>query len=173
MARYTSVADVMVRGMAAVSRRRRTCTIGLHAPGVAASDFLAWFNAASVSTDESTMLRACPDHYVIRHTPSGQQVLETTGGSPMPFLFTIDYDDTSSLVTQPDPQYPCQAAGVARASTGVAIGGVRHQFRDVEGGMEGSLTVEFPLPTAPWMLSGHRWHLACEFSNWVDACRDS
>lgn len=28
---------------------------------------------------------------------------------------------------------------------------------------------EFPLPTLRRMVSGHRWHLACEFSNWIEA----
>ena len=33
------------------------------------------------------------------------------------------------------------------ASDGIAIGGVRHQFRDTEDGFHARLTVEFPLPT--------------------------
>ena len=115
------------------------------------------------------MLRACPDHFVIRTRSDGrQEVLETNGGSPLAALFYIDYDDVSSLVTPADARFPHQLAGVARASAGVAIGGVRHQFRDIEDGFHARLTVEFPLPTLGRMITGHRWHLACEFSNWIE-----
>ena len=94
--------------------------------------------------------------------------LETTGGSPFAAFFTIDYDDVGSLVTSPDPAFPFQVAGVARAFDGTSVGGVRHQFRDTHNGFLARLTVEFPLPTLPSMVSGHRWHLACEFSNWIE-----
>lgn len=30
------------------------------------------------------------------------------------------------------------------------------------------LCVEFPRTTLPRILSEHRWHLAIEFSNWVE-----
>jgi hypothetical protein len=33
----------------------------------------------------------------------------------------------------------------------------------------GQLCVEFPLLTAPHMIAAHRWHLACEFGNWIEA----
>ena len=58
---------------------------------------------------------------------------------------------------------------MARTSDGVAIGGVRHQFRDTTDGFHARLTVEFPMPTIGRMVKGHRWHLACEFSNWIEA----
>lgn len=116
------------------------------------------------------MLRACPDHYVIRTRADGrQEVLETTGGSPFAAMFVIDYDDVSSWSTPADPQFPHQIASVARRSDGTAIGGVRHQFRDTEDGFHARLTVEFPLPTLGRMVAGHRWHLACEFGNWIEA----
>ena len=97
--------------------------------------FVEAFEGWSDTSDEEAMLRACPDHFVIRTRTDGrQEVLETTGGSPLPSLFLIDYDDVSSLVTHADPQFPYQIAGVARTSDGVAIGGVRHQFRDTDEG---------------------------------------
>ncbi|MEV6561482.1 hypothetical protein AB0M22_37590 [Nocardia sp. NPDC051756] len=75
----------------------------------------------------------------------------------------------SSLCTPPDASFPHQIAGVARAQDGTAIGGVRHQFRDTATGFHARLTVEFPLPILPTMVAGHRWYLACEFSNWIEA----
>lgn len=89
--------------------------------------------------------------------------------SPFAILFYVDYDDISSLTTPADPAFPHQLAGVARDESGMAFGGVRHQFRDTDQGLHDRLTVEFPLPTLPSMVSAHRWHLACEFSNWIEA----
>lgn len=168
--RETRLAELVARGEAGVSNRRRLCVIDLSVYGGTAQQFVDAFEGWSDTSDEEAMLRACPDHFVIRTRDDGrQEVLETTGGSPLPSLFLIDYDDVSSLVTQADPQFPYQIAGVARASNGVAIGGVRHQFRDTDDGFHARLTVEFPLPTMGRMVAGHRWHLACEFSNWIEA----
>ena len=173
LSRDTRWADQLGRVQARVSPSRRTSIVEIDVAAGTAAEFVEFFEAASTSSDEAPMLRACPDHFVIRDSPQGQQVLETTGGSPLAALFTIDYDDVSSLVTAPDPAYPLQLAGVARASDGTAIGGVRHQFRDTSIGFRARLTVEFPLPTMPTMVSGHRWHLACEFSNWIEAALQS
>lgn len=91
------------------------------------------------------------------------------GASPLPSEFFIDYEDVSSLVTPASPDYPIQIAGVARTHAGLAIGGVRHQFRNLpEGGFESWNTVEFPKLVPKRMVSGHRWHLACEFGNWIE-----
>lgn len=154
---------------ARLSRRRRRSVVDLHATGVAAGDFLDWFVQAGRSSHPA-MVEAAPDHFDLRWGPRGQEVLETTGGSPFAVHFVVDYDDLTSLVTPADPAFPHQLAGVARVGPGRPIGGIRHQFRDTEDGMHGRLTVEFPLPTLPTMVAAHRWHLACEFSNWVEAC---
>jgi hypothetical protein len=138
--------------------------------GGSAGQFVDAFEGWAAASDEAAMLRACPDHFVIRTgADGGQEVLETTGGSPWATMFFIDYEDVTSLVTPSDPMFSQQVAGVARTSDGVAIGGVRHQFRDTDDGFHARLTVEFPMPTIARMVKGHRWHLACEFSNWIEA----
>ncbi len=168
--RRTAAADLVARAGSRVSRRRRISVVDLHVGAGSAAEFVAVFDRWTQTSDHEAMLRACPDHYVIRTDAHGrQEVLETTGGSPLPSLFRIDYSDVSSLTTPPDALFPHQIAGVARASDGSAIGGVRHQFRDDAGGFSARLTVEFPMPTPGRMVSGHRWHLACEFSNWIEA----
>jgi hypothetical protein len=172
LARGVRMADRVGR-MTAIGRRRRPCVCRLTVPFGNARDFLGWFNEQVASSDTGSMLVACPDHFVFGRTPSGRQVVtEVTGGSPMPAKFTIDYSDISSLTTPPSGKYPHQIAGVARASNGAAIGGVRHQFRDVGGGFEAWLTVEFPILTMSRMTNEHSWHLACEFSNWIEAAFD-
>jgi len=165
-------ADRIARRAAPLTKRRVVSSIEMFVPGASADDFVAWFQHAS-AVDPAAMLRACPDHFMIRDGVRGQEVLETTGGSPFAALFTIDYDDTSSLRTPADPQFSRQVAGVARASDGTAVGGVRHQFRNTASGYHARLSVEFPLLTLPTMASAHRWHLACEFSNWAEAAANA
>jgi len=46
---------------------------------------------------------------------------------------------------------------------------IRHQFRDEPSGFTARLTGEFPVATPPWLIRAHQWHLACEFSNWIEA----
>lgn len=154
----------------ASSGRRALSVIELGVSRGSATDFVEWFNQRTETDDELAMLAAHPEHYLFRTGSDGrQEVWETNGGSPLAARFFIDYDDTSSLRTPPSPAYPIQVAGVARLADGLAIGGVRHQFRDEAGGFRALLTVEFPAVSLPTILRGHRWHLAIEFSNWIEA----
>lgn len=169
--RDLAISRPLARTQAAVSSRRRVSVTRLAVSGGSSDEFVAWFREQTEQSNEPAMLRACPDHFVIRTDADGrQEVIETTGGSPLTAAFLVDYTDANGLVTPEHPDYPHQIAGTAIDSrSGKAIGGVRHQFRDTTGGFEAFLTVEFPLPTMPIMVNQHRWHLACEFSNWVEA----
>ena len=150
-----------------VGKRRFSVTRIISSHG-SAEAFVAWFNDRTKLNDELAMLTATPDHYVIRTRPDGfQEVVETNGGSPLAAQFYIDYQDLSSLQSQPDPAFPLQIAGVARSAGGVALGGVRHQFRNEGTGFQAKLTVEFPWLILPGVIEGHQWHLASEFSNWI------
>ncbi|MBX3564223.1 MAG: hypothetical protein KF730_06550 [Sphingomonas sp.] len=150
------------------SRRFSVCEIEV-ARGSAAH-FAKWFMDLNTVDGERAMLDACPDHYIITPDQQGRQiVVETTGGSPLPGEFTFDVDDISTLLTTADPSYPVQIAGVARLRDGLAIGGVRHQFREEGDGFRALLTVEFPGSVPAYMIAEHRWHLAVEFSNWIEA----
>lgn len=154
----------------AAGRRRRYSVCELRVSRGSAEQFAGWFMDRNAANDERVMLDACPDHYVITHDEQGRQlVLETTGGSPFPAEFAVDYDDVSSLHTAPDPAYPHQLAGVARLADGFVIGGVRHQFRQEGEGFRALLTVEFPATMPKRMIAQHRWHLAAEWANWIEA----
>ncbi|NDK89198.1 hypothetical protein GYA93_06315 [Gordonia desulfuricans] len=168
LGRDTTIADAMGR-LAKISGRRRRSVTELFVPGGSAHQFTEWFTAITIASDEAALLRACPDHFVLRMYNGTQQVLETNGGSPFAALFDIDYDDVSSLTTPVDVQFPDRLDGVARGSDGTAIGGVRHQFRDTSDGVHARVLVEFPLTVPGSVVRGHRWHLACEFSNWFEA----
>lgn len=149
---------------------RAVSVCDLHVVGGSAAAFVDWFTDTARDDYARTMIGAHPDHFLIDTAADGrQEVIETTGGSPLATRFFVDYEDVSPLVTVRDPAFPVEAAGVARTERGLAIGGVRHQFRNDSNGFHARLQVEFPRLTAPWMIAQHRWHLACEFSNWVEA----
>lgn len=171
LARDIRAAGLVARGTTRLSfGRRATSVCDLHVTGGSARAFVDWFTDDGRDDYARSMIAANPDHFLIDTAPDGrQEVIETTGGSPLATQFFVDYDDTSPLVTPRDPAFPVEAAGVARTEGGLAIGGVRHEFRDEAGGFHARLCVEFPWLTAPYLIAQHRWHLACEFSNWIEA----
>ena len=150
--------------------KRKFSTAELVSSHGSAEQFVLWFNQQSRSENELPMIEAAPDHYVIRmRKDCSQEVVETNGGSPLAARFYIDYRDISSLRSDVDPDYSLQISGVARARNGTVLGGVRHQFRDEGNGFRARLLVEYPSLIFPSILKGHQWHLACEFSNWIEA----
>ncbi|WP_201791267.1 hypothetical protein [Aeromicrobium sp. PE09-221] len=169
LGRDMRIADRIAGATSALSGRRRHCVTELLVPGGSAEQFVTWFEEITFSNNREQMERACPDHFVLRISNGRQEVLETNGGSPFAAKFSIDYADLSSLTTPADPTFTHRLDGVALARNGQPIGGVRHQFRDTPEGVHARLMVEFPLPTPGAIVRGHRWHLACEFSNWFEA----
>lgn len=169
LCRDLAVSDILGRAMARLSRgRRRFSVIDILSSEGSAEGFARWFEDVARRDREDVMIAAAPEHYLIATDAAGrQEVIETNGGAPAPARFLIDYADLSSLRSKADPAFPVQVAGVARASRGTAIGGVRHQFRDEGPGFRARLTVEFPWFIMSSVIRGHRWHLACEFSHWI------
>lgn len=155
---------------AMLSGRRRPCTIELTADTGAAELVPRWYHDAMTANDEVPLIAACPDHYISRSHPDGrQEVIETTGGAPLAVRMFFDSSDLATLTTAADRAFPTQWAGIARGADGTPLGGIRHQFRDESRGCHVRLTVEFPLTTPSFMIAAHQWHLACEFSNWIEA----
>jgi hypothetical protein len=149
--------------------RRQFSTIELTVTTGSSKRFVQWWNQHVVTSDEAPLLESCPDHWIIRPGPNGwQEIIETTGKSPLATRLFIDYQDVNSLQSEPDPRYDHQITAVARRQDGIPIGGLRHQLRDTATGFQMSLTAEFPTLTPPNLIAGHRWHLACEFSNMTE-----
>jgi hypothetical protein len=171
--RELAISERLARFAVAASRGRTAHSVSrLVALECSAAVFAEWFNGLTASNAEVDMINACPDHYLLRGLPDGrQEVIETTGGSPTPTRFLVDYTKTQALSIPVHPDYPVQIAGQAELDDGFTIGGVRHQFRDHGGAMEALLTVEFPRMFPPAFIAAHRWHLATEFSNWIIASR--
>ena len=112
-------------------------------------------------------LSACPDHYVLR--PFGENELRLSKLLViLHFQFNFYcFGDETGLKTPRDKSYQYQSTGVARMKDGTTIGGVRHQFKDTDTGIEVSLVVEFPALCPNSLIESHQMHLACEFSYWL------
>jgi hypothetical protein len=136
-----------------------------------AQGFLDWFGRARLTDDRAVWTDACPDHYIIATLPDGrQEVIEVTGGAVLASQFFIDYTDKAKVMVPADPAFALTMAGVASLSDGFVIGGVCHQFRDEpDGGFRSQLKAAFPAALPELYVAEHRWHLACEFGNWISA----
>jgi hypothetical protein len=160
------------RVMTALSRGgRRLCVVELRGGGTAEST-PTFYKAAMDSGDEAPLLAASPDHWVLRKREDGiQEVIETTGGSPLASRIFLDENEVGPIQTPPDPSFPVQWVAFGRARLGgPPSGALRHQFRDEPGGgFSARLTIEFPRVTPGRLVDAHGWHLACEFSNWIEA----
>ena len=173
LARQTALAARSSRLMSALSRGgRRLCVVELHGTGASAEAMPAFYKAAMDSGDEAPLLAAAPDHWMLRRRDDGiQQVIETTGGSLLASCIYLDENEVGPISTPADPSFPVQWVSFGRARLdGPPAGALRHQFRDEPGGaFTARLTIEFPRVTPARFVNAHRWHLACEFSNWIEA----
>ena len=172
LAREIRLSDRITGVIARASgRHRRVSQVELFVPGANADQMPAWYLERAEADDEAVFLEATPDHHLFRpvQEPPGQEVWETTGGSPLASRFFFELDVSEGLVTPADPTYPVQMVGCARLANGTVLGGIRHQFRDENGGVRALLTVEFPWLMGPIGPAAHRWHLASEFSAWIEA----
>lgn len=111
-------------------KRRSFSTIELTTNRGPAEAFVQWWDAHVVNSDEPPLLEICPDHWIIRPGPNGwQEIVETTGGSPLATRLFVDYHEVDSLQTRPDPSYQHQITAVARRGDATPFGGLRHQLR--------------------------------------------
>lgn len=150
--------------------RRKQCVVEMrvaHCSAQLLSQGIDDLMANDTAANRKINLLVCPDHYVLEPRGNVLEVIETTGGSPFPAQFFMQFEDDSGVKSPRDAAFPYQSTGTARASDGTVIGGVRHQFRDEGNGALVRLMVEFPQPTLQHMIREHQWHLACEFTHWV------
>jgi hypothetical protein len=156
-----------------VSRgRRHIATTVLTCDAGAAESLPDWYRAAFTTNNGPAMLAASPDHWLFHHAPAADEVIETAAGSPAVVQMFFDDEHVDTIRTPADPAFPVQWVSVARSVRGTAIGGIRHQFRDEPGGFHVCLNVEFPITVPAPMITAHCWHLAGEFSNWLEFAND-
>lgn len=133
-----------------------------------AEGFAKWYISKVKQNDKLAMLFACPDHYLLGKAFSdGQEVIETTGGTVLSSHFGINYENSAKLPIEKDPGYLVYFNGAAFNDFGMIVGGTNHQLRTLKEGFEIHPKIFFPSILPSFMIREHRWHLACEFSNWI------
>jgi len=138
-----------------------------------AEGFVDWFTDMVTLDDQRAMLKACPDHFLMHPArPDGVDVIEITGGATQASHFVIGLNKSGGLPIVVDPDFPVHLSGAAVNEYGTTIGGMNHRFRTLAEGFQSRLAIIFPASLPPSMISEHRWHLACEFSNWITAYID-
>lgn len=154
---------------ATVSRGRRVFATTVLTCDAGAAELLpAWYRAAFTANDGPAMLGASPDHWIFHHSPGGEEVVETAAGAPAVVQMFLDEEDVETVRTPIDPAFPVAWVAAARSVRGTPIGGICHLFRDEPSGFHVRLTVEFPVTVPRPMIIAHCWHLAGEFSNWLE-----
>lgn len=151
-------------------KRRKTSVTEIDVDFCGAEKLLELYYDMMLNNREENIrcsLRANPEHFLVKGMESRvQEVIEVTGGIPLPAHFFIHYGDEKGMVSRIEPDYAFQASGVSYLKNGLAIGAVRHQIKDIGKGCHVKLSVEFPALMPDANIKAHQKHLACEFYNW-------
>lgn len=154
---------------------RKRAVITIFASGLTAAYFskkLEKLMLEKTDAHKSVNLGACPDHYALQPHGSKLEVIETAGNSPLPTQFFLKLGGEAEIEESRDASYPFQIVGAASLANGSNIGGIRHQFRDTEKGLEARFCVEFPSLCPDSLIKEHQLHLAAEWSKWIAWCRE-
>lgn len=171
LGRVLAVSSVLTAAMAKLSfGKRKLCVTEFVITGSSAKTIYDGFThmmLINTSENQNHCLAACPDHDLLKSCGGTvQEVIEVAGSMPLPLQFFVTYGDESGLCSHNDSTYPFSAAGTARLPSGLVMGGVRHQMRNIEGGCAVRLIVAFPALMPNRNVREHQQHLACEFFNW-------
>lgn len=165
-----SDAGAKLSGRLAAGRRRLSIVEIACDHGSAADTFNKVREMFTVASDRNRMLGlyAAPHHYVLEPAgPDLQDIVESFGGSPVLSNFLVHYGDDASLRFPRDRSYPLHMSGAVKTRDGVAIGGVRHQYRDEGDGFRIKVADEIPLLFPKSMVGVHQRSIAAEFTIWI------
>lgn len=154
---------------------RKRAVVMIFASGLTAASFskkLEKLMLEKTDAHKSVNLGACPDHYALQPHGDKLEVIETAGNSPLPIQFFLDLGGGAKIEEPRDASYPFQTVGAASLANSSNIGGIRHQFRDTEKGLEARFCVEFPSLCPDSLIKEHQLHLAAEWSKWIAWCRE-
>ena len=154
---------------------RKKAIITIFESGLTAASFsimLEKLMLEKTNVHKRVNLGACPDHYALQPHGDKLEVIETAGNSPLPTQFFLKLGGEAEIEEPRDASYPFQTVGVASLANGCNIGGIRHQFRDTEKGLEARFCVEFPSLCPDSLIKEHQLHLAAEWSKWIAWCRE-
>lgn len=156
-------------------KTRKRAAVTIFASGLTAASFskrLEKLMLEKTNVHKRVNLGACPDHYALQPHGSKLEVIETAGNSPLPTQFFLKLGGEAEIEEPRDASYPFQTVGAASLANGCNIGGIRHQFRDTEKGLEARFCVEFPSLCPDSLIKEHQLHLAAEWSRWITWCKE-
>ena len=154
---------------------RKRAVVTIFASGLTAASFskrLEKLMLEKTNVHKRVNLGACPDHYALQAHGGILEVIETAGNSPLPTQFFLKLGAEAEIEEPRDVSYPFQTTGAASLANGCNIGGIRHQFRDTEKGLEARFCVEFPSLCPDSLIKEHQLHLASEWSRWITWCKE-
>lgn len=164
-----TISSYLFKALSVLSRGKlKTSEIEIKVKGISAKDFIEWFEEKNKLGDEKALLAAHPEHYIIVSKDNSQWVYETTGGSPFVSEFVINFNQNDNLFEDMLPNYSYQISGKVLNQSGKTMGAALHQFKETTDGFHGLLTIYFPFLVPKQIIEGHKYHLAIEFSNWVE-----
>ena len=123
---------------------RKRAVVTIFASGLTAASFSIMLEKLMLENTDAhkrVNLGACPDHYALQPRGGILEVIETAGNSPLPTQFFLKLSGEAEIEEPRDASYPFQTVGAASLANGCKIGGIRHQFRDTEKGLEARFCV--------------------------------
>lgn len=169
--------NVMTGMLRTLSKKRKVCMIDILVENACSAEdmnrkYYKMMMDNGIKAEEINRI-GNPSHFVsTKVNDTTQEVIEITGGSPVPSQFFISYGDVDGLITVSDKTFPIEIAGLCRDKNGKIVGGVRHVMRNESTGFRIRLQIEFPKATPNKMIKEHQKHLACEFTNWFNVVID-
>lgn len=116
-------------------------------------------------------LNVHPQHYALISRGDLFEVIETPGASPLPMQFFINLNEDKGLNSKKDSDYPLESIGIAKLKDGTLVGGIRHQFKNIENQLVAKTLVEFPAMCPNYIIKSHCMHLALEWGNWLNCAK--
>lgn len=148
-------------------------TTKLETRGLTAGEFMSWMSKAFA--DETVLLSAHPEHYVMADQPDGTvQVVENIGPHVCSFFMggwgtsALDWAEQAAELL-PESDFPHKMASNLFLADGTVVGRVFTQFGDTTDGFAASLTAYFPSSCPDEVLEHHLRHFGVEFRNWIVA----
>ncbi|MFE3202570.1 hypothetical protein [Embleya sp. NPDC059237] len=145
----------------------RSAVTEMEIGGITAEQFLTWWQGRLASADRTALLAANPEHYLANSADGVVEIIETIGSGPLRFFLT--FNDGVEIEDEGHETYPVRIGGTGRLTDGTEICRVMHEFGDGPRGLRIRLTIQFPAGAPEHVFTGHQWHFACEFLNWLEA----
>ncbi|MER8099587.1 hypothetical protein ACFV84_15355 [Kitasatospora sp. NPDC059811] len=164
----TTAADTALAAWAHASGGRwSTAVTELTATGIDADRFLTWWQGRLHAPDRDALLAANPEHYLADSTGERVEIIETLGTGPARFF--LRFHDDVPIAGPGHQAFPVRIGGTGTLADGTEVLRVMHEFADTPDGLRIRLTVQFPEAAPALLGTGHQWHFACEFANWLEA----